>query len=146
MPFRLPTYCLNEIFEHFVDTPTLHSCILVNRHWCKISVRILWKSIWNYNTLIACLPNESKEFLHQNEIIISTPTLKPPLFNYISFIKRLSIKEIDGNIEKLLKNHQTITSRNLKHDKYVVTREVFKMFMNKISLKGLNLYSTSTRY
>jgi len=69
--------CLNEILEYLEDDiPTIHSCLLVNRLWCKISVRILWRNIWNFSqqrtlrvkasilsTLIACLPNESKELL-----------------------------------------------------------------------------------
>src|SRR6266542_1072884 len=99
MSCQLPADCLNEIFEHLEDKVTLHSCLLVNLLWCEVSVRILWKSIWNYNTLIACLPSESKEILLKNEIIISTPILKPPLFNYVTFIKCLSIVEIDMEIE-----------------------------------------------
>jgi len=63
--FQLPADCLNEIFEYFeYDNDTLRSCLLVNRLWCELSVRILWKddSNWNYVTLISCLPNESKRF------------------------------------------------------------------------------------
>src|ERR1700744_3512918 len=92
----LPDVCLNEIFENLEDDkPTLHSCLLVNRLWCEISVRILWKDFWIFlnsasysherqisaailSTLIACLPNESKEILRENKIIISALTLKSP--------------------------------------------------------------------
>ena len=88
----LPADCLNEIFENLEkDKITLHSCLLVNRLWCEISVRILWRDIWKYkysvsdehkpqvvsailSTLIACLPSESKELLHENGIFITTPT------------------------------------------------------------------------
>src|SRR6266536_692587 len=114
MAYQLPVDCLNEIFEYLEeDKITLHSCLLVNRYWCKISVRILWRNIWTFknssfhyqerplkvatsilSTLIACLPNESIELLHKNEIFISTPTSKPPLFNYAKFYKVLSINEI----------------------------------------------------
>src|SRR5437763_463601 len=98
----LPADCLNEVFENLDDDQiTLHSCLLVNRLWCRISVRILWRDIWRFkhsfaftyrtevasailDTLISCLPNESKEFLNKNEIFISTPS-KPPLFNYAAF-------------------------------------------------------------
>src|SRR5436190_22674799 len=89
--------CLNEIFEYLEDDQlTLKSCILVNRFWCEISVRILWRNVCNYSisdfsTLIACLPNESKEILYENGIIISIPTSKSPIFNYASFCKVLSI-------------------------------------------------------
>src|SRR5437016_5279301 len=96
---QLPADCLNEIFEYFCrDKVTLHSCLLVNRLWCEVSVRILWRTVRNYNTLIACLPNDSKEILRKNKINFSTPTSKPPLFNYIEFIKSLSIYTIDDII------------------------------------------------
>ncbi len=88
MSCQLPADCLNENFEYLGDEKdkiTLRSCSLVNRLLCEISVRILWTSIPNYNTLIACLPNESKEILYKNEIIITTPTSKPPLFDYVTF-------------------------------------------------------------
>src|ERR1043165_717238 len=112
MSFPLPADCLNEVFENLEnDKATLHSCLLVNRLWCKSSVRIFWRDIWDFedsffnyrllkglsailSTLFACLPNDSKELLYKNEIFISTPSSKPPLFNYASFCKMLSINEI----------------------------------------------------
>ncbi len=33
--------CLNKIFESLEDKVDLYSCLLVNRLWCKVSVRIL---------------------------------------------------------------------------------------------------------
>ena len=72
---QLPSDCLNDIFEYLEDDKvTLYSCILVNRLWCKVSVRILWRSdrVYNnrtYYTLISCLPNESKEILSKNGIV-----------------------------------------------------------------------------
>src|SRR6266536_4109097 len=142
--------CLNEIFECLEeDKPSLHSCLLVNRHWCKISVRILWRNIWDSNhilrskrlfsTLIACLPNESKELLIKNEIFISTPTSKPPLFNYASFCKVLLICVIGDIIGKVLRNGSSYTDLCLKERQCLVANEVVKMFTNQISsLKKLN--------
>src|SRR5437762_389394 len=121
MSCPLPTDCLNEIFENLEDDAiTLHSCLLVSRLWCKISVRILWRDIWRFkfdflplnrsprkekvlDTLISCLPNESKELLRKNEIFISTLTSKKPLFNYAAFCKVLSINEIRRLIYEVLK-------------------------------------------
>src|ERR1700743_566473 len=98
---QLPSDCLNKIFEYFEeDKVTLHSCLLVNRLWCEVSVRILWKSIRNYNTLIACLPNESKKILYKNGIITSTSTPNPPMFNYSSFCKVLSVYQIYHEIKQ----------------------------------------------
>src|SRR5437763_233120 len=120
----LPADCLNEIFENLEeDKITLHSCLLVNHLWCEVSVRILWKNIWSFkyisnncqlkvasailSTLIACLPNESKELLNKNEIFISTPTSKPPLFNYAAFCKVLSISDVSQMIDDVL-DHEPI--------------------------------------
>src|SRR6266540_338951 len=138
MPSQFSADCLNEIFAYLKDKMTLHSCLLVNRHWCEVSVRILWKRIQNYDTLIACLPSESREILFKNEIVISTPTSKPPLFNYVAFVKNLSINEIVKNILRIL---QTITSKSFDDNKsIIVTQEMFKMLMNQISLKTLDFY------
>src|SRR5215469_11592850 len=104
--------CLNEIFEYLRnDKVSLHSCMLVNRLWCEISVRIFWRNVWNYSTsnfrtLIACLPNESKEILYKNGIMIPTSTSKPPMFNYATFCKILPINRIEFKIRNLLKNNQ----------------------------------------
>src|SRR5438552_2802627 len=100
---QLTTDCLDEIFEYLEDDKfTLYSCLLVNRLWCKISVRILWRNIRDYNTLIACLPNESKEILYKNKIIFSTSTSKPPIFNYASFCKSISLSDVKYDIRKFL--------------------------------------------
>ena len=134
------TDCLNEIFEHLEGYPTsLRSCLLVNRFWCKIAVRILWKNVWNdpdsmhhghrkyaqlsiLSTLIACLPNKSKNLLYENGISILTPTPKSPLFNYISFIKALSFSNIKYVVEVTLNNQQINTSKN----NYLVIQELLE--------------------
>src|ERR1051325_6431982 len=106
---QLSADCLYGIFEYLEkDKVTLRSCLLVNRLWCEISVRILWRNIRNYNTLIACLPNESKENLHKDGIITSTSTPRPPMFNYATFCKILSIHQVDCRIMRLL-NQQSIS-------------------------------------
>ncbi|PKC12569.1 hypothetical protein RhiirA5_496835 [Rhizophagus irregularis] len=138
---QLPADCLNEIVEYLEeDNITLYSCLLVNRLWCKVSVRILWRNIQNCRTIIACLPNESKYILHKNKIIISTS--KPPLFNYVTFIKNLSIYNINNLIKNILQNFQSITPQSLYYKKYIVAIEIYKLFMNQTTLRELylNLY------
>src|ERR1700733_11983595 len=141
---QLPSDCLNEIFEYLEnDIISLNSCLLVNRLWCEISVRILWRSSrcycsWPYNTLISCLPNESKEILSNNGIIISTPTSKPPIFNYPSFCKVLDIHDVYNKPRKLLKNQQSILPQNLNNNLDIIAKEILKSFAKQIpSLKEL---------
>src|ERR1043166_5872976 len=135
---QLNADCLNKIFEYIdKDKATLHSCLLVNRLWCEVSVRILWTSVWNYDTLIACLPNESKEILYKNGIITSTSTSKPPLFNYIAFIRNL---EIDNIIKDILKKYHQ--SHVLNNKKCILVQEIYKLFNQISSLRELHFYST----
>src|ERR1044072_9807513 len=109
---RLPIECLYEILEWLeYDEDALSSCLLVNRLWCEIAVRILWRNVWNYSTtnfltLISCLPNESKNILCKNGIVISAPISKSPIFNYAAFCRELSINKVNGMIEQLLKNEE----------------------------------------
>ncbi|GBB97382.1 hypothetical protein RclHR1_02980021 [Rhizophagus clarus] len=159
MSFQFPDDCLNEIFEYLEeDKISLHSCLLVNRQWCRTSVRILWRNVWNFkysvpysnrlriekailSTLIACLPEESKELLHRSEISILPITSKSPLFNYAAYCKVLSICEIGRIIDNVHKSESPITSLSLKEGNYLVVREIVKMFMDQItSLKKLTYY------
>src|SRR4051812_36199527 len=140
---KLPADCLNEVFEYLEeDKATLRACLLVNRLWCEVSVIILWRSIRNYNTLIACLPNESKEILYQNGIITSASASSNPLtFNYASYCKVLSISQIDNEICQFLRNQQSVLSQNLN---IIIIQEIFKLLMSQISsLKVVNLYLSS---
>ncbi|CAG8563568.1 4842_t:CDS:2 [Funneliformis caledonium] len=135
MTLFLPAGCLNEILE-YLKKKDLRSCLLVNRLWCKISVRILWRRMQNFKTLITCLPKKSKAILYKNGIIISTS--KPPLFNYTAFIKILCINGIHHAIIRFLRNHQPSTPKRLVNNKsLIITQEIFKMFMNQTSLKIL---------
>ncbi|RIA89789.1 hypothetical protein C1645_824318 [Glomus cerebriforme] len=138
--------CLNEILEYLEgDMITLYSCLLVNHLWCEISVRIFWRNSWDYNysnlrTLISCLPTESKEILSKNGIIISTSTSKPPMFNYASFCKGLSINRVDYKLKQILRNQQSVSLQNLNNNTYILAQELYKLFFSQGSLKILDLY------
>ena len=140
MAYQLPADCLNEVFE-YLEKESIYACLLVNRLWCEVAVKILWRNALGVrddryqlvNTLVACLSDESKDFLYTNRIFISTLPSGPPLFDYISLIKVLPIDEIHQTIENFLKNKQA-------NDSHLVLQELLKTFMNRISsLKTLKL-------
>src|SRR6266498_743065 len=156
MAFLLTVDCLNDIIEYLdEDKISLRSCLLVSRLWCTVTVRILWRNVWNIqyyhvplsiiSTIIACLPNESKNLLSINGISIPTPTTNLPPFDYISFIKVLCFRQIERIVEDALINQKINTSNN----KYLVLKELLKAFMNQIpSLKVLHYnhnYSVTIR-
>ena len=139
MACLLPADCLNEIFEYLEnDKNSLHSCLLVNRLWCEVVARILWRNFlshqhdtnyWLINTLVACLSDESKGLLYMNRIFIPTPTPKLPFINYISFIKILLIHKINQIIEGTLESRKVKTSQSLDYNKNLVLKELLKTFM-----------------
>src|ERR1044071_3260464 len=120
MAYQLPADCLNEVFE-YLEKESIYACLLVNRLWCEVAVKILWRNALGVrddryqlvNTLVACLSDESKDFLYANGVLIQTPTSKSPLFNYISYIKVLSILVIDHIIEGAQKNKRANPSQSL---------------------------------
>src|ERR1051325_1116774 len=129
--FQLNDDCLNEIFEHLKDDEEdLYSCLLVNRRWCEFFVKILWRKVWNYDTLIACLPTESKKILYKNGISITT--IKPPMFNYAAFCTVLSDIHLRCGIKRFLE-YQFLpqSSANI----CIVAREIYKLIMDQSSLK-----------
>src|ERR1044072_1728173 len=147
MTLRLNIDCLTEIIEYLEkDKFSLGSCLLVDRIWCNVAVRILWRNVWDVNrecqthaslsilsTLNACLPNESENLLNEK-----TPTPKLPLFNYVSFIQTLSLHKIEHVVEDALGLIEQYTLNN----KRLTLQELLKGFMNQVSsIKVLSYYS-----
>jgi hypothetical protein len=153
---QLPVECLNDIFEYLEDDKiTLYSCMLVNRLYCKIAVEILWRNVLDisigfkysyklhaslsiFNTLIAFLPKESKDFLHKNGIYFITSTQKLPLFNYPSFCSFISYCRIERMIRTLKEKATNLWGLNHDDSERLLSKEIFKMLMNQsLSLKSL---------
>ncbi|CAG8560631.1 11446_t:CDS:1 [Funneliformis caledonium] len=144
MPFRLPIDCIDDIFEN-LDKRSLHSCLLVSRFWSEVSVRILWRDFLNYypkfrfssrylSILVACLPKESKDLLHEKNILIPTPTSKPPRFNYLSYCKILSIKSLDQLLIDVLSSPSQGTlqqEQDLINNIRLVSQEILKEFFKQ---------------
>src|SRR5690348_16159552 len=91
-----------------------------------------------YYILIACLPNESKEILSRSGITILTPTPKPPIFDYASFCKRLSISQVHSKLRRFLKKQLSFSPQILIEKADILTQEILKLFVEQIpSLKKL---------
>src|SRR6266536_1447313 len=99
---------IHEIIKYFHnDFSTLHSCILVNRLWCRLAILLLWEdpfSIPTENFIFIAIflhnlnDNNYKTKLKKykiNDDLLPTNTL----FNYPSFIKYLNTQKILSSIE-----------------------------------------------
>jgi hypothetical protein len=138
---QLSADCLNEIFEYLEeDVATLSSCLLVNRLWCEVSVRILWRRIRSFKLLFSCTCREIEETLYENGLTSSISTSKPPTFNYISFCKVLSVDFIYEMIDTITEFFEDQGSISKQDFNKALTREIFKLLMNQISsLKSLKV-------
>jgi hypothetical protein len=107
---------INETIQYFQnDFSTLHSCILVNRKWCRLAIPLLWEDPFsikfpeNYHFIhfielyLHNLNDEDKKKLKKygiNDELFPSNTL----FNYPNFIKCLNTQIISHSIEIWLKN------------------------------------------
>ncbi|PKK61686.1 hypothetical protein RhiirC2_791432 [Rhizophagus irregularis] len=92
-----------EVIKYFQnDYSTLHSCILVNRLWCRLAIPLLWENPFsiptgNYNFIKIYSHNSNSDFktkLIEYKIINSSSLPSNTLFNYPSFLKYLNINKI----------------------------------------------------
>ncbi|RIA86063.1 hypothetical protein C1645_829863 [Glomus cerebriforme] len=131
------------------DVNSLHSCLLVNRLWCEMVVPILWRNPWKfyelieftvrkqkfvkslYRVLILLLSSESKELLINNGINLFPTSFQKPLFNYVSFIKSLSIYVINHTTQQLLESKKFTDNSQLNYHKFLFEQEILKMIMSQ---------------
>ncbi|PKY55997.1 hypothetical protein RhiirA4_475930 [Rhizophagus irregularis] len=122
------------------DRISLHSCILVNKTWCKMTVPILWKNpgqnLLNdnsknllFNIIILHLSNESRNFLKKQEIDLFKDIIEsykhPLLFNYIRYWRYLNIHLLKSMIVSI-KNIKNFDKTEIP----IIRNEIFNLFIN----------------
>ncbi|CAB4409906.1 unnamed protein product [Rhizophagus irregularis] len=111
----LPTDVLIEIFSHLEDDyKTLQSCVLVNRAWCENSVPSLWAQPFldlTPSTIIdvylTCLTEPEKNYLIDNDIIGVPNRRRVPAFDYVSFLRHLSMGNLFSIVQRWTDRTQT---------------------------------------
>src|SRR6266496_3524480 len=136
----LPTECLREIFEYAYendDLETLGSCLLVNKKWCEAVVPIMWRNPWALSwfnwrekstrsitsTIYALLPHDIKTAFITIGILISPPTTKVPLFNYVRYIQVLEHRHIKGLIHGVFDSELYNSSNTINTNYNLMTIE-----------------------
>jgi hypothetical protein len=129
----------SEIIQYFRnDFSTLHSCILVNRLWCRLAIPLLWEDPFslkypkNYRYIEVYLHNLNNDNKSQlNEYGISNDLFSSNvLFNYPSFIQHLDTRKISESIENWVvatikfSNYSTQTTYNT-----LIYRLLFQLFI-----------------
>jgi hypothetical protein len=137
-----------EIIKCFKnDFSTLHSCILVNRLWCRLAIPLLWEDPFsiptkNYNFIEIYLDNlnddDFKAKLSEYKIKNNLFPYNNTLFNYPSFIKYLNTWKIISSIEKWVSSvvHRKLTTEKWPTNYFTDSRSEF----NFIRLTNKSLF------
>ncbi|RGB26492.1 hypothetical protein C1646_770365 [Rhizophagus diaphanus] len=144
------TYKVIKYFQN--DYFTLHSCILVNRLWCRLAIPLLWGNSFsiptgNYKSIEVYLINLNDDFktkFNENKIINNSLPLNT-LFNYPKFLKYLNIYKFIFSVEKWFE----MTIRTIKPENRLFTVSdfirlidisLFKIFIeNEVYLHTLEI-------
>ncbi|PKK63568.1 hypothetical protein RhiirC2_854923 [Rhizophagus irregularis] len=155
---------LYKIIKYFPnDHSTLHSCVLVNRLWCRLAIPLLWENPFsiptgNFNFIEVYLYNlddhlKAKLNEYTDYVLLPSNTL----FNYPSFIRYLNINKIVPSIEKWLEAN----NRTSKFGKgylaqildsasefiRLINISIFKLFIeNEVKLNTLEIETSSASY
>ncbi|RIA90726.1 hypothetical protein C1645_823026 [Glomus cerebriforme] len=157
-----PIECINEIFKYFQDDKiSLHSCLLVNRLWCRTIIPILWSRsfflIQTSNNSSLSLTKIYLSFLNEEEKQLRNyhpelyPIFKETLFNYPNFLKEIDYETIflmvkfwvKININLVIVSpHSQYSSQIMNKISNKISQSLFKMFLrnnakiNMITIKS----------
>ncbi|CAI2166859.1 15404_t:CDS:2 [Funneliformis geosporum] len=158
-----PIECFNRIFKHIEnDKSTLHSCLLVDRLWCRMIVPILWSrsfsliqnskkddSLFPTGTYLTFLNDEERQLYNHYPELYPTAKFEEHLFNYPSFLKDF---HYDLIVMYLIVKFWVKTNTSLDISKYncriintisnKISQSLFKMFLrNNAQINLMNIKS-----
>ncbi|RIB24576.1 hypothetical protein C2G38_2168233 [Gigaspora rosea] len=132
---------LNNLNDEFYS---LYSCALVSRHWCKMSIPILWQDPFpsekRYRLIsiyFSSLSEDQKLALKGQGINVEFPK---PLFDYAIFLKVLDLSWIGFTVSEYLERlNPTLSDRGLSIN--FISNLLFKFFIESgATLHKLDLF------
>ncbi|RGB41335.1 hypothetical protein C1646_795086 [Rhizophagus diaphanus] len=151
---------LNEVIQYFhYDYKTLHSCILVNRLWCRLAIPLLWENPFsikfpkNYRFIEIYLHNLSddvktrlNEYKIHNGIFLSNT-----LFNYPKFIQCLDTHNVYNSIEiwasTIEEKHSNYSPSQMSNFTNLIFRSLFLIFIeNEVNLHSFKVMADYEEY
>ncbi|PKY25994.1 hypothetical protein RhiirB3_441145 [Rhizophagus irregularis] len=147
-----------EVIKYFQnDYSTLHSCILVNRLWCRLAIPLLWENPFsiptgNYNFIEIYLHNSTDDLKTKfNKYKLFNKSFPSnTLFNYPRFLKYLNTQNFMFSVEKWFESPiKTASLENMSYltDFYIMVDicvSLFKIFIeNEVNLHTLEIESSN---
>ncbi|RIB29372.1 hypothetical protein C2G38_2155422 [Gigaspora rosea] len=132
---------LNNLNNEFYS---LYSCVLVSRHWCKISIPILWQDPFSFNKKPLFISKYFSSLGEDEKLILKEECginkISKTLFNYARFLKVLDLFLLEKKVKKWI-NLELVNSESFYDDtKYHINNSLFKLFIeNGATLRKLGL-------
>ncbi|RIA83182.1 hypothetical protein C1645_834213 [Glomus cerebriforme] len=130
----------NILLQFQDDLCSLHSCLLVNRYWCRLVIPLLWSQPFELvketsshkiiRTYISCLPKETKKRFRIGGIKL--PNYQRTLFDYPIFLKKFDTQKFCRALNK------TFLMNNISPQYFYSTRSKNKF--NNILRKQIKLF------
>ncbi|KAF0488813.1 hypothetical protein F8M41_022178 [Gigaspora margarita] len=131
---------------------SLYSCALVSRHWCEMSIPIIWRNpfifyvfkpifISIYISSFEDLEDDIKSILKEYGININ---FQKPLFCYVRFLEILSLDRLNYGADRWISFHLHDKEQDIEQLKYHVANLLLKIFikggatLSKLELNSLN--------
>ncbi|RIB20419.1 hypothetical protein C2G38_2244584 [Gigaspora rosea] len=132
------------------ETYSLYSCALVSRHWCKISIPILWQDPFSFSRRSPLFISNYFSSLSEYEKIILkecgiNEEFSKTIFDYARFLKALNLSRLYFQVEKWIKlvlvNSNSRNDNRLKHKIIIdITNLLLKLLIeNGATLHSLDL-------
>ncbi|RGB27001.1 hypothetical protein C1646_769697 [Rhizophagus diaphanus] len=157
------TYGIIKYFQN--DFSTLHSCILVNRLWCRLAIPLLWENPFsiptkNYKFIEIYLHNLNDDLKKKLSMYNIGDNLfhSNTFFNYPSFIKYLNIFKVIISVEKWFEtaigtlkpiNRYLLLNSNISASNFerLIYMSLFEIFIkNVVNLHTLEIEIISNIY
>ncbi|KAF0412771.1 hypothetical protein F8M41_007862 [Gigaspora margarita] len=134
---------LNNLNNEF---NSLYSCALVSRHWCKMSIPILWQVPFSFpsdqrplfiSQYFSSLDENEGPILKEYRINVKFPNT---LFNYAKFLKVFNLTSLEWKVKKWFE-FQLASPVPYTSSIYHIINLLFKLFIESgASLQKLDLY------
>ncbi|RIB20414.1 hypothetical protein C2G38_2179334 [Gigaspora rosea] len=150
-----------ELMENIVknlnnEIYSLYSCALVSRHWCKISIPILWQDPFSFSRRSPLFISNYFSSLGEYEKIILkecgiNEEFSKTIFDYARFLKDLDLSRLYFQVEKwielVLDNSNSLSDNRLKHNRIIdITNLLLKLLIeNGATLHSLDLFFSKCR-
>ncbi|RIB14752.1 hypothetical protein C2G38_2094998, partial [Gigaspora rosea] len=133
---------LSNLNEEFYS---LYSCALVNRHWCKMSIPILWRDPFSFEQKPIFISryfialNEDYQFILKDCGI--SVDFSNTLFHYAKFLKVLNLSRLEKKVKQWIGLQLFNSQKHINTLTYHIANLLFKLFIESgTTLSKLDLY------